>query len=186
MNKILPFVVIILFSVIFYAIFKETTKSSKVKRLECQTKTTTFEKIFVENPIKSAIDSFESNKYEINSDIKYSKYMKSHLINILTKEQSDEKLKKIIDKYINEKPITNKDDKKLLIDYYIYENDKEDSGKKNNEAKRYAGYLVFEFKYDDKLVYKIQTDYMNLDANDLEERMDCVLNSFTSINKKGK
>ena len=185
MNKILPLVVIILFSIIFYAIFKEATKSSKVKRLECQTKTTTFEKIFVENPIKSAIDSLESNKYEINSDIKYSKYMKSHLINILTKEQSDEKLKKIIDKYINEKPITNKDDKKLLIDYYIYENDKEDSGKKNNEAKRYAGYLVFEFKYDDKLVYKIQTDYMNLDANDLEERMDCILNSFTSINKKG-
>lgn len=186
MNKILPLVIIILLSVIFYAIFKEATKSSKVKRLECQTKTTTFEKIFVENSIKDAIDSFESNNYEINSDIKYSKYMKSHLIDILTREQSDEKLKKVIDKYINKNLINNKDDKKLLLDYYIYENDKEDNGKKNQEAKRYAGYLMFEFKYNNKLVYKIQTDYMNLDANDLEERMDCVLNSFISINKKGK
>ena len=112
--------------------------------------------------------------------------MKSHLIDILTKEQSDEKLKRVIDKYTNKKLINNKDDKKLLLDYYIYENDKEDSGKKNSEAKIYAGYLMFEFKYNNKLVYKIQTDYMNLDANDLEERMDCVLNSFISIYKKGK
>ena len=45
---------------------------------------------------------------------------------------------------------------------------------------------MFEFKYDNKLVYKIQTDYMNIDANDLEDRMDCVINSFTSIYKQGK
>ena len=74
----------------------------------------------------------------------------------------------------------------LLINYYIYENDKEDRGKKNKDAKSYAGYLMFEFKYDNKLVYKIQTDYMNIDANDLEDRMDCVINSFISIYKKGK
>lgn len=69
-----------------------------------------------------------------------------------------------------------------MINYYIYENDKEDSGKKNNDAKSYAGYLVFEFKYDNKLVYKIQTDYMNLDGNDIDDRMDCAVNSFISIN----
>ena len=45
---------------------------------------------------------------------------------------------------------------------------------------------MFEFKYDGKLVYKIQTDYMDIDANDLEDRMDCAINSFISIYKKGK
>ena len=111
--------------------------------------------------------------------------MKSHLIDILTKEQSNEKLKAVIEKYINKNSSENKENQKLLIDYYIYENDKEDKGKKNKDAKSYAGYLVFEFKYDNKLVYKIQTDYMNIDANDLEERMNCAIDSFISIYKKG-
>ena len=182
MRNKLPIVLIILFSMFFYFIYKEVTKSAKSKRLECQSKTTTFEKIFIENPIKEAINSLESNNYELKSDIKYSEFMKSHLIGILTKEQSDEKLKTVIEKYIDKNSTENKDNKKLLIDYYIYENDKEDRGKKNKDAKSYAGYLVFEFKYDKKLVYKIQTDYMNLDTKDIDERMDCVINSFISIN----
>lgn len=182
MRNKLPIVLIILFSMFFYFVYKEVTKSAKSKRLECQSKTTTFEKIFIENPIKEAINSLESNNYEIKSDIKYSEFMKSHLIGILTKEQSDEKLKTVIEKYIDKNSTENKDNKKLLIDYYIYENDKEDRGKKNKDAKSYAGYLVFEFKYDKKLVYKIQTDYMNLDTKDIDERMDCVINSFISIN----
>lgn len=66
--------------------------------------------------------------------------MKSHLIDILTKEQSDEKLKDVIDKYLSSKD-TKASNKKLLINYYIYENDKEDRGKKNKDAKSYAGYL---------------------------------------------
>lgn len=31
---------------------------------------------------------------------------------------------------------------KLLISYFIYENDKKDEGKKNKDAFLYAGYLV--------------------------------------------
>lgn len=178
MNKIFPVILIVLLSVISYSIFKEITKSSKIKRLECQSHTTTYEKIFIKNNIKDAIKSLESNNYEIISEIKFSKFMKSHLVEILSKEQSDEILKKVIQKYIDKDLSTNK---KVLIDYYIYENDKEDSGKKNDKAKLYAGYLVFEFKYEDKLVYKIQTDYMNINANDLEERINCIINSFISL-----
>ena len=164
MNKILPIIGIAILGFVFYGVFTQATKSIKSKRVECQTKTITFEKINIDEPIKKAITSLKNGNYEIISDIEYSKYMKSNLINILSKEQSDEKLKKV------------------LINYYIYENDKEDSGKKNNDAKSYAGYLVFEFKYDNKLVYKIQTDYMNLDGNDIDDRMDCAVNSFISIN----
>ena len=185
MRNKLPIILLILFTIFFYSVYKEVTKSAKSKRLECQSKTTTFEKIFIENPIKEAIKFLESNNYEIKSDIKYSEFMKSHLINILTKERSDEKLKTVIEKYLNKNSTKNLD-KKILIDYYIYENDKEDNGKKNKDAKSYAGYSMFEFKYDDKLVYKIQTDYMNIDAKDIDERMDCAINSFISIYKKGK
>ncbi|WP_050989848.1 hypothetical protein [Arcobacter sp. L] len=179
-NKIIPIIVICLFSLIFYAVFTKASHSAKSKRVECQIKTTTFEKIFVEEPIKEAIQAFKAGNYEINSSIEYSKYMKSHLIDILTKEQSDKILQNIINKYLiqNEQQIQ---DKKLSINYYIYENDKADSGKKNSEAKKYAGYLMFDFKYDKKLVYKIQIDYMDLDAKDLEDRMNCAINSFLLI-----
>ena len=179
-SKIVSLLIIILLSFIFYSIFTQATKSVKSKRLECQSKTTTFEKIFFEEPIIEAINSFKSNNYEIISNIEYSKYMKSHLKDILTKEQSDELLKNIINKYLISMEQKNQD-KKVSINYYVYENDKEDSGKKNSEAKKYAGYLMFDFKYDKKLVYKIQIDYMDLDAKDLEDRMDCVINSFLSI-----
>ena len=40
---------------------------------------------------------------------------------------------------------------------------------------------MFEFKYNNKLIYKIQTDYMDTNISDLDERMDCVINSFISM-----
>lgn len=180
MSKILPIIGIAILSFVFYGVFTQATKSIKSKRVECQTKTITFEKINIDAPIKEAINSLKNGNYEIISDIEYSKYMKSNLINILDKNQSDVLLKNILEKNM----ISKKEDstEKTIIDYYIYENDKEDNGKKNNEAKSYAGYLVFEFKYENKLVYKIQTDYMNLDGNDIDERMNCVIDSFISIN----
>ncbi|ABV67408.1 hypothetical protein Abu_1148 [Aliarcobacter butzleri RM4018] len=182
-KKIFPILIIIFLAFISYGVFSEITKSVKNKRLECQTKTTTFEKIFYDSDIKEAITAFENKNYEINSYIEYSKYMKSNLIDILTNKQSDEILKNIINKYTSTNSKQENLNEKLFIHYYIYENDKEDSGKKNNEAKSYAGYLVFEFKYNKKLVYKIQIDYMKLDANDLENRMDCAIQSFLSILK---
>ena len=100
MKNKLPIILLILFGIFFYSVYKEATKSAKSKRLECQSKTTTFEKIFVEEPIKEAIKAFKTGNYEINSSIEYSKYMKSHLKDILTKEQSDELLKNIINKYL--------------------------------------------------------------------------------------
>ena len=180
MKNYLLFIVIIFVGFIFYAVLTQVSKSSKSKRVECQTKTTTFEKIFLDKPIEEAIKVLKNGNYKIVSTVEYSKYMKSNLVNILTKNQSDKILEDILEKNM----ITKKEslDKKTIIDYYIYENDKEDSGKKNNEAKSYAGYLVFEFKYENKLIYKIQTDYMNLDGSDINERMNCVMNSFLSIN----
>ncbi len=179
-NKIVSILIIGLLSFLLYGVYSKTQKSIKSKRLECQSLTTTFEKIFLETPVNEAIKTLKNGNYEIISHIEYSKYMKSNLVNILTKNQSDKILEDILEKNM----ITKKEslDKKTIIDYYIYENDKEDSGKKNNEAKSYAGYLVFEFKYENKLIYKIQTDYMNLDGSDINERMNCVMNSFLSIN----
>lgn len=181
MNKLIPIILITLMTFVAYGVYKQANKSMKIKRLECQSKTTTFEKIFVEEPIREAINSLKSNNYTINSSIEYSKFMKSNLIDIQTKEQADEMLKNAINSQIKEEDKKTSNDTKVSINYYIYENDKQDTGKKNNDAKSYAGYLMFEFKYNNILVYKIQTDYMNINASDIEERMNCAIKSFIAI-----
>ena len=95
MNKILPIILIVIMTFVAYGVYKQANKSIKTKRIECQSKTTTFEKINIEQPLKEAVNSLKSNNYTIKSSIEYSKFMKSNLVNILTKEQADEKLEKI-------------------------------------------------------------------------------------------
>ena len=177
--KILSTILILIVLFVTFAVFEEVNKfDPKLKRIACQEKTTTFEKIEFEHPIWETNNLIETNNFNIKSNIEYSKYMTSHLIDILSIKQADEILNNVLKKYIKS---TTQNDKKLLIDYYIYENDKEDKGKKSPKAKLYAGYLLFEFKLDNHLVYKIQTDYMDIDGKDIEERMDCAIKSFLSI-----
>lgn len=179
MKKILPLLIIVVFSVIFYKIYKESSKGLNFKRLECQSKTTTFERVFAESPVEKGIEALQNKKYIIKSNIEYSKYMKSNIKESVYIEDLDKLLANTIDKY--SKTIANNDDKNFVIDYYLYENDKEDTSKKNDKAKEYAGYLMFDFKYNNELIYKIQTDYTSIDTSDVEERMDCVIKSFTTL-----
>jgi len=180
MNKILP---IILFSILFffgYGIYDNLNKiqTKKEKRIPCQKETITFENISNKTLIPEAISLLQSNNYEIISRIELSKYMKSKILNFISKEKADNFLNKSIKKHIKREKTSQK---KLLINYYIYENDKEDKGKKSNKAKLYAGYLVFEFKLDNRLIYKIQSDYMKMDTSDIPERMDCIIKSFITL-----
>lgn len=177
MNKV--FIGIVTFIILFFAYgFYEnsTKKSMKSKRVECQNKTTTFEQINKSKNITLAQDLLQAGSYTIKSNIEYSQIMPTVLINYFDVKKVDELLLKNIP---SKKNINS--DKKLLVDYYIYENDKEDTNKKNDKAKLYAGYLVFEFKFENKTLYKIQTDYMKQDGSDIEERMQCVIKSFLTI-----
>lgn len=183
MNKLYTLLLTALILFFAYGIItkEKDTSLKKEKRVECQKKTITFEKIANKNLAKDAIKALETDNYIIKSRIEQSVYMKSSILNYITKEKSDVLLKSTISKYIKDKKVA---EKKLTIDYYILENDKEDKGKKGPKAKLYAGYLVFEFLYDGKLIYKIQTDYMKSDTSDIPERMDCVIKSFISLKKE--
>lgn len=177
MNKFI--VGIIAFLVLFFAygIFDNSTKKSlKSKRLDCQNRTITFEQISKSENITTAQNLLLSNNYIIKSNIEYSQLMPTVLHSYFDINRANELLIKNIP--FNEKINS---DEKLLIDYYIYENDKEDKNKKNDKAKLYAGYLVFEFKFENKTLFKIQTDYMKQDGSDIEERMQCVIKSFLTI-----
>lgn len=184
MNKIYILIFLAFIGFFSYGIIaKDNTNSlKKHKRLECQKKTITFEKIANLDNIEEAINLLLTDNYKIKSYIQYSKFMQTQIANYMDIKRANEYLIQSINIYSKEAKQNNK---KLQIEYYIYENDKEDKGKKSKKAKLYAGYLVFEFKLENKLIYKIQTDYMEENTSDILQRMDCVIKSFISL-EKGK
>ncbi len=177
MDKILVSIISAIILFFAYGIFENMTKKDfKSKRVECQEKSVTFESIYFPKKVSLAKDLLLSDNYIIKSEINYSVFMPSVLKKFYDIKKADSLLKKNIPK---EKTV--KSDKKVLIDYYILENDKKDKNKKGTKSNFFAGYLVFEFILDKKIVYKIQTDYMNEDGSDIENRIKCVLESFLSI-----
>ncbi len=175
--KIYILIIVAFISFIVYGVFNQNRIDPKVKRVACQNSVTTFEKIH-STDLKFAKELLLSSNYIIESKIEYSKSMKSNLYNIFSNKQSDQILNDVLSKFKNS---DKKYDKKLLISYYTYENDKEDKGKKNKDALLYAGYLVFEFKLDNEILYKIQIDYMQTDASDIKSRVNCAIESFLTI-----
>ncbi|WP_152020106.1 hypothetical protein [Aliarcobacter butzleri] len=169
--------IIAFISFLVYGIINQKNYDPKVKRLACQNSITTFEKIYTKD-LDFAKKLLVSSNYEIKSDIKYSNNMQSNLLGNFSTKQSDKILYEILNSF---KSLDKKYDEKLTISYYIYENDKKDEGKKNKDAFSYAGYLVFEFKFREELLYKIQIDYLNTDTSDIKSRMKCVIESFLTI-----
>lgn len=180
MNKVYYSLIFSLVLFFTYGILTKENKdiTKKEKRVSCQKKTVTFEKIGNKNFINNAIELLQTNNYLIQSRIEKAIYMESKILDFTSTKELDLILKNTIAKY-SKKSVKNKN--KLLIDYYILENDKEDKGKKSTNCKLYAGYLVFEFILDGKLVYKIQTDYMKGDTSDIPNRVECVIKSFVSL-----
>ncbi|MGA1932302.1 hypothetical protein ACH5BF_06215 [Arcobacter sp. YIC-464] len=180
MKNSLVLVIIILLGFIFYGVFSQINKASSknLKRVPCQNKTTTFEKINTEANIIEAIKLLENGSYKIEGYIDYSKFMKSNIKEIISEEEIKNRITKVIKAY---KKSNLTFDKNLNIKFYIYENDREDKRKKGDSCKIYSGYIVLEFILDKKTVYKIQTDYMKDDMSDLNERIDCAIKSILSL-----
>lgn len=153
-------------------------KSANTARLECHKKSTTFEYVYQKEQVNTILDAIKSNHVVIRSKFQLSEHMQTKLANYISLSQVDKMIKDQIDVY----KVTDKEsDKELLIDYFIYENDKEDPGKKTAKSKLYAGYLVFHFLLEGEKVYRIQIDFMDLQGKDIEEKVGCVFDSVMSL-----
>ena len=185
MNKIKKylgiFIAVFLITAIGYSIYEQMNKepmSAKSKRIPCQKKTTTFEKIIKPQFVLEAQKLLKDGQYTLESSMKKSVYAKSKLFDYISLNQIDQMTIDTINKNIIQE---NNNDNRLFIKYYIYENDIKDPGKKTKKSKLYAGYLVYEFILNKKLVYKIQTDFMDFQGKDISNRIDCVFKSFLTI-----
>lgn len=170
--------------VFFYVLFIDITdqKSANTERLACHTKSTTFEYVYKKELVKIMQDAIKGDNVEIRSKFKLSEYMPSKLADHISLSAVDEMIQKQIDLH---KTTSKSNDNVLLIDYFIYENDKEDPGKKTAKSKLYAGYLVFHFLLEGEKVYRIQIDFMDLQGKDIEEKVQCAINSVLSLSIKG-
>jgi len=164
----------------FYLIVTDSMSqnSAKIARLACHTKSTTFEYVYKKELVKSMQDAIKSANVQIKSKFKLSEYMPTKLANQISLVQVDEMIQKQIDSHVG---TTKNIDNTLLIDYFIYENDKEDPGKKTAKSKLYAGYLVFHFLLEDVKVYRLQIDFMDIQGKDIEEKIQCMMKSVWSL-----
>ena len=159
-------------------IYNSFNKSGgKSTRLECHKKSTTFEHIYNQDNIRNMQEALTAGNVEITSKFRLAKYMKSDIENHITLQGVDAMIREQVNLLSNEK----KSDKKLLIDYFIYENDKDDPGKKREKSKLYAGYLRLYFILDDKKVYHFQIDFMELKGRDIKEKISCTFQSLLSL-----
>lgn len=140
---------------------------------------TTFERVYDKKKLNEIKKLLKSGNVTIDSWVEKAKYSKSRLFEFVKLEDMNNVTKKVLKKY-QESSVT-KDEKKLKIEYYIYENDVDDPGKKTKRSKLYAGYVVFRFISDNELIYQVQVDFMDKKGLDIPNSIECAIKSFITI-----
>lgn len=169
--------VVLLIVLIGNSIYKEVNKkSTKSVRLECHNKVTVFEKLHKPKLLMKLKNDINNGKLQITKEIEKSKYMESKLFNYVDEEQ----ITSFYESLLNRKNLAN-EDSSSSVNILIYENDKEDPGKKTKKAKLYAGYIVFSYKTENSLVYKIQIDFLDDKGSDINKTLKCGLESVMTL-----
>ncbi len=164
----------------FYMLLSDvmSQKSANTARLECHKQATTFEYVYKKEFVDRMQTAMTGSHLEIKSKFQLSQYMQTKLASHISLKEVDNMIKAQIN--LHKTPQTSSNEK-LLIDYFIYENDKEDPGKKTAKSKLYAGYLVFNFMLEGEKVYRIQIDFMDTQGKDIEEKVNCAIKSVLSL-----
>lgn len=171
-------VIVVLVGIIGQSIYKEVTKTgAKSVRLACHKKSTVFEKVVAPELLEELKENLKHSHLSVSVREQRSHYAPSQLFEYISVGDVLALTKKEIAKHQS----TLKPMKQVVVDVLVYENDIQDPGKKNLDAKLYAGYLVYSFMLDEKLVYKIQVDFMNKEAKDVPDRVACAVESLMSL-----
>lgn len=171
------YTVIILMIIFVVGIFlyqQQEHTGTNSQRIDCHKTYTVFEKTYNDTFLKKVQDALLTGEYTITSSIKKSKYMPTRLFNYVNIEEVDQLVKDAISQHKILKPKTVE---KVELNYYIYENDKADPGKKTQKSKLYAGYLRFTFTYQGIKAYAVQVDFMDPQGRDIDKSVQCAIES---------
>ncbi len=157
------------------AIFSQATKSgARSMQLPCQKEVVVFERVYVPEQIHALKEAIRLEGVVLKLQIQKSHYSPSKLFDTLDLNEVEH----IVAKEFGEASSA------PHLDLLIYENDPLDPGKKTQEAKLYAGYLVFGFYVGDTLVYKIQIDFMDKKGMDIAKRIACAKASLMALQER--
>ena len=180
MKYIYTLLVIALLYFVGNDIYKQNTKTAgggKSTRLACHKTCKVFERTYDAELLKKAQETVRAGEYKLTSRIKEAKFMETQMFKYVQLEKVDQMVKDAIGK---RKEADAKSDGKVAIDYYIYENDKADPGKKTKKSKLYAGFLRFIITYNGKKFYSVQADFMDLEGKDIPKSVECAIESFVT------
>ena len=168
---------VVVFGAIGKGIYDQSNKKgAKATRLTCHSKSVVFERLYMPEKLKNLQNRLLSEKPTLTFQTLPSTFMPTKLFEYLSSKDVANYTYKALGM---ENANTVAEDFKIAIT--IYENDKLDPKKKTPEAKLYAGYLVYDFYLKNELVYKIQVDFMNMQASDVEERVACAIESVKTL-----
>jgi hypothetical protein len=180
-KKLYLLFIIILLILIGKEVYNQQNKvkaNPKAHRIECQKERITFEKVLKQDLVKQMQDIIKSGSFTLDVWADKAKYMKSVMFEKVSLDDIKNRLNSELLKYnIKNKKSSNR----LLLDVMIYENDKKDPGKKTQKSKKYAGYIEVGCKLNNKIVYKIQTDFMSLSGADIPDRLECIAKSIMTL-----
>lgn len=176
--SIITLLVLSVVAFIAVGIYEEATKKgAKSTRVACHKASTVFEKVQRSDLVKELQENIKHSHLNVVVQEQRAHYAPSKLFNYISVGEVLSLTKEAIAKHQGDlQPM-----KHATIEVLVSENDKEDPGKKTQEAKLFAGYLVYSFLLDDVLVYKIQIDFMNQEAKDVPNRIECAIESFFTL-----
>jgi hypothetical protein len=180
MKKYIYMVLLVVLTIgIGKSIYDQMNKQgAKATRLECHENSTVFEKVNSPQLFKLFQQDFKAGKVSVSIESEKAKYMESKLFEYVDQDE----VKQQFIKFANLS--TDGLDNRSTLHILIYENDKEDPGKKTPKSKLYAGYLVLSAKVDNKLVYKFQIDFFDHQGKDIPKVLQCAIKSIQTMELK--
>lgn len=176
MKYIYTIIVIALIYFVGNDIYKQKAKTgASSARLACHKERKVFERIYDDALLKKAQQTVRAGEYKLTSRIKEAEFMETQMFQYVHLDEVDQTVKDAIEK---KKQLDAKAEGEVHIDYYIYENDKADPGKKTKQSKLYAGFLRFILTYNGKKFYSVQADFMNLEGKDIPQSVECAVETF--------
>jgi hypothetical protein len=159
--------------------YQQVNKTATSSRISCQKEVATFERVYKPKDIRFAQEQIKNGHIKVSSSVQKAHYSRSKLFDYVKLSDVDKIVDDTLKKYNTS---SEKKEENLEINYYIYENDVNDPGKKTKRSKLYAGYVVFQF-YNQKqeLVYQVQIDFMNKQGEDIPKRVECAIKSFMTL-----
>ncbi|RXK00478.1 hypothetical protein CRU98_04780 [Arcobacter sp. CECT 8986] len=166
MNKFLYPLFMLVIIVILFIVYNQIN-SKKPNRLTCQNVTNTYEEIFDKKAIARAKTLLSAGNYKLNVSMNYDK--KSKIKDYFSKSDFQDIINSVLDNY--EEEYEHNPLKYVVINSSFWEKDTNSN----------SGYISLNFMLDNEKIYKIKTDFMDSNIDDLEDRVNCAVKSFVSI-----